>query len=263
MTGEDLIGGNLEEVLAYVEGKFPLPELLPRSQLYDRKEGEWKLIFKITSMHHTSIQFHLQSIITCTCELLMHVGDHRQRRKAILSLKVTKLCLSFKSLIQILQEHATIEDSIIFPFLRSSDEELELPELLMQQHLSHVPLHYGIDTDIDSLQSMILGSTTYVQKLVGIFSRLQTLQNSLEEHFLEEEKVLNVLMESAEITCKKNHQRVLTVEECLKIMVQTHSNYFIFFLQGLSPRERLEYLDLILVLTDHDLSKSIFSSLFP
>lgn len=76
-------------------------------------------------------------------------------------------------------------------------------------------------------------------------------------HFEEEEKDLLPMVEAAEMG--KEKQKKL-MNQSLEVMRETHSNSFDFLLEGLTPQEAMQYLDLLMKFGDPNLISSFLCS---
>lgn len=76
-------------------------------------------------------------------------------------------------------------------------------------------------------------------------------------HFEEEEKELLPMVEAAEMG-KEKQKKLLN--QSLQVMRETHSRTFDFLLEGLTPQEAMQYLDLLMKFGDQDLISSFLSS---
>lgn len=72
-------------------------------------------------------------------------------------------------------------------------------------------------------------------------SNIICLQKHCKEHFEEEERDLLPLVEATELSTE---QQKRTLAQCVSVMQGTHSRLFNFFLEGLTPEEAMQYLDL-------------------
>jgi hypothetical protein len=104
-----------------------------------------------------------------------------------------------------------------------------------------------------SLLKCKLGFTT-TNTLMVIWIILYCGQDRCKQHFVEEDRDLLPLMEAVELS-KEQQKRV--VEQCLDVMQGTHSYLFNFLLEGLLPREAMQYLDLITSCGDKEQTASV------
>jgi hypothetical protein len=89
---------------------------------------------------------------------------------------------------------------------------------------------------------------------VVIWIILYCAQEHCKQHFVEEDRDLLPLMEAVELS---NEQQKRVMAQCLDVMQGTHSHLFNFLLEGLLPREAMQYLDLITSCGDKEQTASV------
>lgn len=253
--GSDTIWGSLETILEYVESKFPEPPL-------SRKPG-WihvtppPAIVTMGVMQHRSMTWHLDRMVRWAEDLAARggkaIGDPRMGSPRM---EVRKFGTSYSQLLDLMLEHAQMEETVIFPVLEKADRGLS--KVANEEHAMHLPIMNGIKEDIKSIGVMDSGSPVFGESLVNLSSRLKKLQSNCNLHFEEEERGLFPLMEATE---QSRQQQERAVDESLKVMPRTHSNLFAFFMEGLSPRDAMHYLELVHQIADKGRVAVIFRSL--
>ncbi|XP_047321854.1 uncharacterized protein LOC124925796 [Impatiens glandulifera] len=251
----DTVWGSLETILEYVESKFPDPPLA-------RKPG-WihetppPAIVTMGVMQHRSMTWHLDRMVRWAEDLAARGGKARgDPRMGSPRMEVRKFATSYSQLLELMLEHAQMEETVVFPVLERADRGLS--KVANEEHAMHLPIMNGIKEDIKSIGVMDSGSPVFVEALVNLPSRLKKLQTICNAHFEEEERELFPLMEATELS---RQQQERAVEESLKTMRGTHSNLFTFFMEGLSPRDAMHYLQLVHQIADKGWVATMFRSL--
>lgn len=156
-------------------------------------------------------------------------------------MEVKKFARSYSQLLEMMLEHAQMEEKVVFPILERADRGLS--KAANEEHARDLPIMNGIKEDIKSVGVLDSGSPNYQEALYNISSRLKKLQDHCKQHFEEEERELLPLIEAAELS-KEQQEKVL--EQCLDVMQGTHSHLFRFFMEGLLPQDALQYLDMVI-----------------
>ncbi|GMY23446.1 Ectopic P granules protein [Fagus crenata] len=167
-------------------------------------------------------------------------------------MEVRKFARSYSELLEVMLEHAQMEEKVVFPILDMADRGL--CKAANQEHARDLPIMNGIKEDIKSIGVLDSGSPVYQEALFSLSTRLKSLHEHSKEHFMEEDRVLLPLMEAVELS-KEQQKRAL--EQCLDVMQGTHSHLFNFLLEGLLPLEAMQYLDLFTSCNDRERTPSI------
>ncbi|KAK9283037.1 hypothetical protein L1049_011265 [Liquidambar formosana] len=163
-------------------------------------------------------------------------------------MEVRKFGRSYSQLLEVMLEHAQMEERVVFPILEMADRGL--CKAANEDHARDLPIMNGIREDIKSIGVLDTGSPSFQEALLSLSNRLKSLQEHCKEHFEEEERDLLPLMEAAADMRKEQQERVL--EQCLDVMEGTHSHLFRFFIDGLLPQDAMQYLDLITRCSDKE-----------
>ncbi|XP_022133544.1 uncharacterized protein LOC111006103 [Momordica charantia] len=155
-------------------------------------------------------------------------------------MELRKFGRSYSQLLEVMLEHAQMEEKVLFPILEMADRGL--CKASNEEHARDLPIMNGIKEDIKSTVVLDLGSFVCQEALSNLSKRLKLLQEHCKHHFMDEEKKLLPLLEAVELT-KEQQENML--EQLLDVMKQTHSHLLNFFLEGLLPQEALQYLDLV------------------
>ncbi|CAK9180657.1 unnamed protein product [Ilex paraguariensis] len=248
----DVVSGSPETILRYLDAKFPDPPLMRYVNCYDETTP---LFVWVVKLQHRSVTWHLERLVRWVQDLVTRGG--RARGDPVMGsprMEVRKFGRSYSQLLEVMLEHAQMEERIVFPILERADRGL--CKAANEEHARDLPIMNGIKEDIKSIGVLDSGSPVYQEALFNLSTRLKTLQEHCKEHFEEEERELLPLMEAAELS-KEQQERVM--EQCVDVMCGTHSHLIRFFMEGLVPRDGMQYLDLIFRCCDKDRVSSIFS----
>lgn len=241
--GSDTVSGTYEMVLQYIEARFPEPPLVSG---LGEELGGGAVVVAVT-LQHRSMRCQLDRMVRWVEDLAtrggsisvdMSVGSSR--------MEVRKFGRRYSQLLEVMLEHAQMEERIVFPVLESADRGLS--KAANGEHARDLPIMNGIKEDIKSIVVLEAGSHDHQEALLNLSSRLKILQEHCKEHFEQEERELLPLLEAAELS-KERQEGVLA--QCLEMMESTHSHLFHFLLAGLLPHEAILYLDLVVRCSDH------------
>ncbi|KAL9402856.1 hypothetical protein Peur_006705 [Populus x canadensis] len=238
--GSETISGTREMMVPFIDVKLPQPPLVVPVE----EEGceTAALVVKMAAMQHRSVVWHLERMVRWSEDLVTR-GGRRNGDPAMGSerMEVKKFQKSYTQLLEVMVEHAQMEERVVFPLLETA--ERGLCKAANEEHGRDLPIMNGIKEDIKSIVVLDTGSHDYREALRNLSSRLRSLLEHSKEHFQEEERDVLPLMEAMELS-KEQQLRVL--EQCFDVMQGTHSHLFSSFIHGLLPREAMQYLDLII-----------------
>ncbi|KAB2033450.1 hypothetical protein E1A91_D04G020200v1 [Gossypium mustelinum] len=245
--GSETVSGHRETLLQFIEEKFPHPPL--RFDLVERTP----LVVKVTRLQHRSITWHLERMVRWVEDLRTR-GKRKTVDPAVGSprMELKKLEKNYAQLLEVMLEHAQMEERIVFPLLQRADPGL--CKAANEEHARDLPVMNGIKEDMKSIGVMDYGTPACKEGLSNLSTRLKSLQKHCKEHFDEEEKDVLPLLEATELSGEEE-KRVF--EDCIEAMKVTHSHLFNFFLEGLLPSEAMEYADLIMKCGDKQLRASM------
>ncbi|KAJ6986607.1 uncharacterized protein [Populus alba] len=238
--GSETISGTREMMFRFIDVKLPRP---PLAVLVEEGGGETAaLVVKMAVLQHRSVVWHLERMVRWSEDLVTR-GGRRNGDPAMGSerMEVKKFQKSYSQLLEVMVEHAQMEERVVFPLLETA--ERGLCKAANEEHGRDLPIMNGIKEDIKSIVVLDTGSHDYREALRNLSSRLRSLLEHSKEHFQEEERDVLPLMEAMELS-KEQQLRVL--EQCFDVMQGTHSHLFSSFIHGLLPREAMQYLDLII-----------------
>ncbi|KAF8397909.1 hypothetical protein HHK36_016834 [Tetracentron sinense] len=235
--GSDTVSGSRETLLEYIDAKFPHPPLINRVGYNDMMPA----IVLAATLQHKSMTWHLERLVRWAEDLATRgTGRNVDPSMGSPRMEVRKFGRSYSQLLEVMLEHAQMEERIVFPILEMADRGLS--KAANEEHARDLPIMNGIKEDIKSIGVLEAGSHGYQEALFNLSTRLRTLQEHCKEHFGEEERKLLPLLEAAELSKEKQES---VVEQCMEVMEGTHSHLFHFLIEGLLPRNAMHYLDLI------------------
>ncbi|PWA78380.1 hemerythrin-like protein [Artemisia annua] len=245
----DVISGSSVTILRYLDRKFPKPLLLSN---WDCEK--MPMVVTATVLHHKSLTWHLERMVTWSEDLATRGG--KSRGDPVMGsgrMEVKKYAKSYSMLLELLLEHAQMEERLVFPVLEREDRGLS--KTVTEEHARDLPLMNGIKEDIKTIIVLDTGSASCSDAIYSLSTRIKSLLENCKEHFDEEERGILPLMEAAELT---QGQQEKLLEQSLDVMPSTHSHLLKFFMEGLQPQEAMLYLDLITRCTDKDRAGSIY-----
>lgn len=210
-------------------------------------------VVKAIWLHHRSMTWHVERMLRWSEDLAARGG-----RRAVdpsvgtPKMEIRKFARSYTQLQEVMLEHAQMEERILFPVLESVDRGM--CKSATEEHGRELPMMNGIKEYIKSI--VVMDSGICSEELFSLASRFKSLQMMCKAHFEEEEKELLPMVEAAEMG-KEKQKKLLN--QSLEVMRGTHTNGFDFLLQGLTPQEAMQYLDLLMDFADPDLISSFMS----
>lgn len=239
--GTETISGSREMLLRYIDNRFPHPPLALSSRRVDDDETTSLVAVRVVALQHKSVLWHLERMLRWAKDLATR-GGRTTVDPAVGTprMELRKFGKSYSQLLEVMLEHAQMEERVLFPILEKADRGL--CKVSNEEHARDLPIMNGIKEDIKSAVVLDLGSSVCQEALSNLSKRLKLLQEHCKHHFLDEEKNLLPWLEAVELN-KEQQDKML--EQLLDVMKQTHSHLLNFFLEGLLPLEALQYLDLI------------------
>ncbi|XP_076957326.1 uncharacterized protein LOC143632786 [Bidens hawaiensis] len=249
--GSDVISGSSATILKYLDSKFPKPVLLSN---WDTYNGTTPVVVTATVLQHKSLVWHLERMVRWAEDLAARGGRSKgDRVMGSARMEVKKYGKSYSQLLEVMLEHAQMEERLVFPILEREDRGLT--KSVNEEHARDLPLMNGIKEDVKTIIVLDSGSSSSQDALFTLFTRIKLLQEKCKQHFVEEEREVLPLMEAVELT---QGQQERLIEQSLDVMPSTHSHLLKFFMEGLLPHEAMLYLDLITRCTDKDRPGSIY-----
>ncbi|XP_050211075.1 uncharacterized protein LOC126661297 [Mercurialis annua] len=257
--GSDTVSGPPEMILRLIEAKFPQPSLVvkERGRGSDGLGETTPLIVKAIVLQHRSMTWHLNRIVRWGEDLATRGGKKTvDPTMGSPRMEMKKFGKSYSMLLEVMLEHAQMEERVVFPVLEMADRGL--CKVANEEHGRDLPLMNGIKEYIKSIAVLDTAHPHFRDALSSLSSRLKSLLKHCKEHFEEEERDVLPLMEAVELT-KEEGVRVL--EQCFDVMQGSHSHLLNFLMEGLLPCEAMLYLDLILRCKHEERAGSMLRSL--
>ncbi|XP_052174727.1 uncharacterized protein LOC127789777 [Diospyros lotus] len=258
--GNEIVSGAGETLLQYVEATFPDPPVMRMSHGW--LDETTPLVVTVAVLQHRSMTWHMERLVRWAQDLAARGGRTRRGGDPVMGsprMEVKKFGRSYGQLLELMLEHAQMEETVVFPILEKADPGL--CKTANKEHARDLPMMNGIKEDIKSIGVLDSGDAVYQEAVCNLSARLQKLLDHCKEHFVEEEREVLPLMEAAVELSRDQQEKVL--EQCFAAMKGTHSHLFPFFVQGLLPRDAVHYLDLLVRATgDKDRVASMLRMLF-
>ncbi|CAK9874795.1 unnamed protein product [Sphagnum jensenii] len=240
--GTHKLNGSTDSMLEYIEDMFSDPKLLLKravgKTLLERAPSP---ITVMTVLQHRSILWQLDRLVQLADVLaLAKAGTREGDLKRRVSTQMQSLWKGYGCLLELMQEHAQMEERVVFPSLEVAAEGVS--EAVLGDHARDLPVMNGIHADMKGVMVMEQGSSDHLEALLALALRLHTLQAYSVEHYHGEERELLPMLQGAGIGSKQ--QREL-VAESLAVMEASHAHLLPFLFQGLCPREIHQYLSMM------------------
>ncbi|KAE8709205.1 cationic amino acid transporter 7 [Hibiscus syriacus] len=251
--GSERVSGSRETLVRFIEEKFPHPPLKV-GMVVDTAP----LVVKVTRLQHRSITWHMERMVRWTEDLRTR-GKKKTVDPAVGSprMELRKFGKNYTELLELMLEHAQMEERVVFPLLQMADPGL--CKAANEEHARDLPVMNGIKEDMKSVGVMDYESPAYKEALSNLSNRLKSLQKHCKQHFDDEENDVLPLLEATELS---GEEEMRVFEDCFNTMRVTHSHLFNFFLEGLLPSEAMEYVDLVMKCTDKQLKASLIQIIF-
>ncbi|KAL4312791.1 hypothetical protein GQ457_01G045100 [Hibiscus cannabinus] len=240
--GSERVSGCRETLVRFIEEKFPHPPLKLDMDMVVEREP---LVVKVTRLQHWSITWHMERMVRWAEDLRTR-GKRKTVDPAVGSprMELRKFGKNYSELLEVMLEHAQMEERVLFPLLRMADPGV--CKAANEEHARDLPVMNGIKEDMKSMGVMDYGGPAYKEALSNLSNRLHSLQKHCKQHFEDEENDLLPLLEATELS---GEEEMRVFEQCFSAMSLTHSHLFNFFLEGLLPSQAMEYLDLFMKCT--------------
>ncbi|XP_050892384.1 uncharacterized protein LOC127097935 [Lathyrus oleraceus] len=249
--------GSRDALLRFIDARFPnLSAETPTATTTSGDESEYEatsLMVKVTRLQHKSVTWHVERLVRWAEDLATRGG-----RKAVdpkmgsWKMEVRKFGKSYSQLLEVMMEHAQMEEKVLFPIFDSVDRGLS--KAAKDEHARDLPIMNGIKEIIKSVEVLESRSPNYIETLYNLSKRLNSFQEQCKQHFMEEDLELLPLMEAVELS-KDQDERAL--EQSFDVMQATHSGLLKFLFEGLSPNDVVKYLDLINMCRDKERMESM------
>ncbi|CAH9148793.1 unnamed protein product [Cuscuta epithymum] len=249
----DVVSGSVENLVRYLDATFPEPRLLLAG---GRWHGEMPpSVACVVTLQHRSMIWHLERMVKWAEELAARGGKARGNPAACTPrMEIKKFGKRYSMLMEVMLEHAQMEEKNVFPILEKADRGL--CKFANANHAMDLPVMNGIQEDIKSIVVLDPKKPIYREAISNLSKRLKTFKEDSRQHFGEEEKkLLPLLSEAAELGKMKQAR---FVGQCLDSMQGTHSRLFRFFMEGFLPADAMQYLNIIAKCSDKERVSRLF-----
>ncbi|KAK2400428.1 hemerythrin HHE cation-binding domain protein [Trifolium repens] len=249
----DFESGSRDALLRFIDTRFPdlsATEAPSKAVVSggESEDGKVSLMVRVTRLQHKSVTWHVEKLVRWAEDLATRGGKKAVDPKmGSWKMEVRKFGRSYSQLLDVMMEHAQMEERVLFPIFDRADRGLT--KAAKEEHARDLPIMNGIKEIIKSIEVLDSGSSNYREAMYNLSTRLNSFQEQCKQHFMEEEMELLPLMEAVELS-KEQDERAL--EQCFDVMQATHSGLLKFLVEGLSPNDAMKYLDLISMCRDRE-----------
>ncbi|TKY53586.1 hemerythrin/HHE cation-binding motif [Spatholobus suberectus] len=254
-VGPEVASGSGDSLLRFIDSKFPdLAEPVVATEGGGGREEETaSLVVRVTRLQHESMTWHLERIVRWVEDLATRGGLRAVDLKVgTWKMEVVKFGRSYSQLLEVMLEHAQMEERVLFPIFDSADRGLS--KAAKVEHARDLPIMNGIKEIIKSVEVLDSRSPNYRETLYNLSTRLKSLQGLCKQHFMEEDSELLPIMEAVELSKEQDES---ALEQCFAVMQGTHGRLLKFLLEGLPPHDAMKYLDLISMCRDKERMESM------
>lgn len=255
-VGPEVASGSRDALLRFIDLKFPdlaEEEEVAAPALAVAEEETGSLVVRVTRLQHKSMTWHLERIERWVDDLATRGGMRAVDPKVgTWKMEVVKFGRSYSQLLEVMLEHAQMEERLLFPIFDRADPGLS--KAAKEEHARDLPIMNGIKEIIKSVEVLDSGSPNYRETLFNLSTRLKSLQGQCKQHFMEEDLELLPMMEAVELSKEQDES---ALEQCFVVMQGTHGRLLKFLLEGLPPHDAMKYLDLISMCRDKERMESM------
>lgn len=143
-VGSERISGTRDILFQYIESKFPQPPLLLRGVSGDDRTTP--LPVRATALQHKSIAWHVDRLVRWAEDLGSRGGKKKGNggvdpTVGTPRMEVRKFARSYSQLLEMMLEHAQMEERVLFPILDVDDPGEVYPIILL--HLNRSNSHHN------------------------------------------------------------------------------------------------------------------------
>ncbi|XP_020202702.1 uncharacterized protein LOC109788396 [Cajanus cajan] len=261
-VGPQAASGSRDALLRFIDLKFPdlaeeeevaEAEVAAESGGGGREEETGPLVARVTRLQHRSMTWHLERVVKWVEDLATRGGRRAVDPKVgTWKMEVAKFGRSYSQLLEVMLEHAQMEERLLFPIFDRADPGL--CKAAKEEHARDLPIMNGIKEIIKSVEVLDSRSPNYRDTLYNLSTRLKSLQVQCKQHFMEEDLELLPMMEAVELSKEQDES---ALEQCFVVMQGTHGRLLKFLLEGLPPHDAMKYLDLISMCRDKERMESM------
>lgn len=204
-------------------------------------------------LQHKSIIWHLKAFVKLVKEFdgINRSPSMDSMQRTVFVTRLKKLPKVYGRLVELLLEHAQMEERVIFPALETADQALT--ESALKDHARDLPVMNGIREDIKGIMSLRQGNFDHREALTALAGRVEAFEVHVKEHFKEEEKEQLPLLEAAGFGTSKQQPMVA---QAFLVMEASHSRLLPYLLEGLKPHEVHQYLGIMKLSTADNAEKN-------
>ena len=122
-VGSEVVSGSRETLLRFIDARFPRPSVEAAGGGGGGREDETTpLIARVTRLHHRSMVWHVERVVRWAEDLATRGG-----KKAVdptvgsPRMEIRKFGRSYSELLEVLMEHAQMEETVLFPLFDKAD----------------------------------------------------------------------------------------------------------------------------------------------
>ena len=114
--GSDRVSGSPATILGYLDAKFPAPAVARR-----RSAAAMEIV-EVVVLQHRSVRWHVEKVVTWAEDLVKRKGIARGDSKVgSTRMEVDKFGKRYGELMEVMLEHARMEERVVFPVLEKAD----------------------------------------------------------------------------------------------------------------------------------------------
>lgn len=120
--GSETVSGSRERLLRYIDNKFPHPPLALSSRRVDDDESTQLVAVSVVALQHKSVLWHLERMLRWAKDLGAR-GGRTAFDPAVGTprMELRKFGRSYSQLLEVMLEHAQMEERVLFPILETAD----------------------------------------------------------------------------------------------------------------------------------------------
>lgn len=119
-VGSEVVSGSREALLRFIDARFPSPAAAGSGGGVEVETTP--LMVKLTRLQHKSMMWHVERVVRWAKDL-----ETRGGKKAVdpsvgsPRMEIKKFARSYSELLEVMMEHAQMEETLLFPFFDSAD----------------------------------------------------------------------------------------------------------------------------------------------
>lgn len=121
-VGPEVVSGSRETLLRFIESRFPSPSMGGGGGGREEEEETTPLLARLTRLQHKSVMWHVERVVRWGEDLATRGG-----KKAVdpsvgsPRMEIRKFGRSYSELLEVMMEHAQMEETILFPIFEKAD----------------------------------------------------------------------------------------------------------------------------------------------